>query len=172
MNEILVKENDFIDFEEKHKNIICEINQVDEILQIIQEKNNLIFEIKKDTEKIENQDELQENETKTFALLKVKYEKEMFDEIEKYLKTFNYLSYEDNSEKSILEMFSTEDEIKLIQSNIEKYKLKLEDFETKITSQETFNLYENLLSDYKQKTENNILETAKSNVKLFKIYVD
>ena len=169
-SEILVKENDFNDFENQHKEIIDELSQVVSILEVIDEKNHLIAEIKNEKSNNESQNEEFDNTDKKLFLINIKISSTQIEELKSYLDDLDLTHY--TEENGNFEIVIPETELNRLEEIISKLKLKIDFKEEKIVSAETFEYYSKLLGSYEVRSIKEFIDSGKKHLDLYKIYYD
>jgi len=139
-------------------------------LQIIEEKNNLINEIKNDKTQAESQNNLEKLNEKTILIISGILENEKTEALKNDLNSLNLADVEINNNS--LEIVCSEEESEKINEILTSHQVTNESLNKKYISTDTFDNFVNIIKLFKEKTANNILETAKNDINLIKTYYD
>ena len=171
IDKIEVNEDEFHNFEKNNPDIISKIDNINEILELAEEKKRLILELKNDKERLENQ-KISSNETeKSIFILDGTIETCKIESLKSFLETLNF-SYYEVSEKGKVEIISNEEEKILVEEKAVDFNLKLETLNSKMVSIQLYESYTNLVQQYNEKSLREILKNGNSELNLFKIYYD
>ncbi|MBQ8424786.1 MAG: hypothetical protein IJX17_02040 [Clostridia bacterium] len=168
-NDILVKETEFVNFNKTNKNFIQKMEKFHEYLQIVDEKNNLINEIKKSNNLAEdNKNNLSDEKKNSLFIINCLLDNK--DEITDFINSLNMSIYDVDEKKNIV-IISVDSELELIKSKLEKLQIKFE-LNTSTVSEDVFNNYQNIIVNLKEKSQNSELEVNDENFKKLKICFD
>ena len=168
-NEILIKEYDFLNFEKANQNIVLEIDNLSEIIQLLEEKNSLLDEIKHDKVQTENHNnEDNDEECKVISIINGKLNGGFTDDINLSLEKLDLLDYKLENEK--IEIICLQENINKI--NVENLNINIENTELKNVKVETLETLINITNKIKENDCENHLKSGFNNVNLFKTYYD
>lgn len=169
-NEILVNEKEFVNFNKTNEKFIKEMEDFYEFLQVVDEKNNLINEIKKSNNFAEDKNSLIEDNKKSLFVVNCVADKSNINDITGFVNLLK-MSVCDFDEKNNVTIISEDSELNIVKTHLEEIQLKYE-LSTASVSEDVFKNYQNVIESLKAKAQKSQLEVNEENFNILKICYD